>query len=359
VPPQRPKTAPDVRTPPTPPHVVEHAVPPLATQSPTTATPATPAPAIPKRKPSLRDRFRFRSTSAPAREPAARPRSAYVPTHAASDFSRMMTAPRFRTSADGHDTLSTIDDDDAVPEKDDAMNRAGGPALNAALDCPSVDTESISSAEDDAAPTALVGNMPRPPEPATDGEPEPCWPSPPTQQPSADFADFLARAEREDRAHRVQVWRSLSSAARGPPPAPASRRAAPALGEIPEGGAGRPANKQQPSTLGGTTAVDLGGSTGTARQLGHRKRATWDSTDSAAYVLRRGGDGDDRVPALLDVLPAAGSDGHAQQQQQPRGLKRQASLAKKVGEYIRPTREASGYEAAERRPVRKTVAARA
>ena len=282
---QRPKTAPDVRKPATPP--AADPVPP----------PAPAAAAALKRKPSLRDRFRFRSTSAPAPETAPRPRSAYVPTHAASDFSRMMAAPRYRISAETPAVLSTIDDD-------------AGSEDGAAAACPArpptsvADTESVSSTEDTVLPTTAPAGAEWP-TPGQPGAPEP----------SADFADFLARAEEEDRAARVQVWRSVSQTARNPA-ATTPRWTPPALREIPE------ADASSPATLGGTTAVG-GDSTRAARRAGHSKRATWDSGCSGALVLPAEGPPPARAAA---------------------GVKRQSVLAKKVGEYIRPSREASGYE---------------
>ncbi len=78
--------------------------------APQTAAPAPDSQTSPsvKRMPSLRDRFRRRATTVPSpNEAQDGPRTFYVPTHAASDFSRMALSTRYR---DG----PTFDDDQTL-----------------------------------------------------------------------------------------------------------------------------------------------------------------------------------------------------------------------------------------------------
>lgn len=105
-----------------------------ATPNPTTASHEeamhqevpTPAKASLKRQPSLRDRLRFwPATPAPAPEADTKPRQPYVPTHAASDFSRVVVAPRPLTSLyyDQRQSLPPPRRDREAPEGPDGTEK--------------------------------------------------------------------------------------------------------------------------------------------------------------------------------------------------------------------------------------------
>lgn len=68
------------------------------------------------RKPSLRDRFRLKSSTTPSPEEQRKPSVIYIPKHAATDFSRMVVTsrPRASYSFDEDRTLSPRNDDFGV-----------------------------------------------------------------------------------------------------------------------------------------------------------------------------------------------------------------------------------------------------
>jgi hypothetical protein len=373
-PPQRPRTAPGYRPSPLDTGTM---VPDLPRQSP------SPDAQMLKREPSLKDRLRFRSASIPPPEPEPR-RRAYVPRHAAADFSRTAVAPRYRNSDDevlfnkldaltpilaeseaGVDEVGEEATAEPQPAQEPALNSAAeaasqlsagrtGPAAeqlehteqnDVSEPGPSQEPATKDRASSNYIPIILDEPQQRIPDTEVSRPQEKSEPleeeDAPSEEPT-EFQQFLARAEAEDRAYRVQVWRNLSTGPRAVP-LPPTRLPAPGLDEIPEG----VDPPLPPDFSTGTTAVH-------PRKSGHPKRATWDSAVSGAYVLGAGAVTDEHQAQEGGLRPARRTSPDGADAQQPRGLRRQTSLAKRIGEYIRPPRvQAYGVGVSEEEEVKK------
>jgi len=304
------------------------------------------------RRPSLRARLRFRAPSNPQAEVQATPRTIYVPTHAAADFSRMAVSPRYVNGLDGNETLPGRRLEPIKSTEDLVEDVIKGARPLPPLD----DREELlkgSPAAAFEAKTPLEAHQAentRPSRRSLDGPHETAAAQGAEHQDGgqspSDFQLFLAQAEAEDRAQRIQIWRSLSSASRGPP---LNQYQPPPLDGIPEA---------EPRIGNGAAAVSRP-KRDNSYAARYGKRATWDSAYSGNYMFngaapKPSGLGS-RTRASSDMPgsgpPAAAnartpgfvgaSSGINYDSRQPRDLTRQSSLVKKVADYIRPPRDDS------------------
>ncbi|KAH8882955.1 hypothetical protein GQ53DRAFT_753257 [Thozetella sp. PMI_491] len=365
-----------------------------------------------RKKASFRERLsiRLRPSTAqlsptPPPQEEKRPRSAYVPTHAASDFSRLTVSARRppRRSYDEARTLAerpgSVSPVAAASVEDQDVDfyvkpKRMSPPLQTLMENESTLADGSSRRESDGgtddrpqshrqqerskrghhASYKLVADpwepseVPSPPRrvnailQATEQEDESIGLLvPPTNPfadapkersasdagPRTDFEVFIARAEAEDHARREQVMRNRSQRSSAVPPAYTRPSPHHQFASATSGG-----NAVPPASL------SISGS-GRQRREGHRdsaydaaKRASWNPSfapnDDVASLARRS-------------PPPRGSDSleksrvRALQDQQPRSLRRQSSIAQRISDYVRPAREHSRYQEADHRASSRTA----
>ncbi|RKU46726.1 hypothetical protein DL546_001840 [Coniochaeta pulveracea] len=307
-----------------------------------------------KRKVSVRDRLKRIGKDAPnpipEPEQKKQPRVAYVPKHAASDFSRLQVAvhprpisPRppsrqqQRYSLDEPRNFQSLDTTTAVGPyspgglhtlaEDVAVHAVPRQAQICHYDqqawrqqrdhCYTLEPQSGAAFLDQPPPSTNeeVGDTSPLVEVGLDEE---------TSQPS-DYERFLARAEERDRAYREQLIRSLSQ--RQHPRAAEPARSYQTMDSacvtdqmmVSRRGTGRVSGLDSGIGSKGSSNKDQSGG---AWERGHRKGSSWTPSFNQ--------DGSD----TLEVSKESGY----RPAQQPETLKRQASIKKTLGQYFRPAR---------------------
>ncbi|KAK1765868.1 hypothetical protein QBC33DRAFT_119557 [Phialemonium atrogriseum] len=413
-----------------------------------------------KKRRSIMDRFRLlsRETPNPSPKPQTRTPVIYVPTHAASDFSRITVSPRTqRTAASRGEPLETIV---AIPSEDETAYPAAlkrhSPVLQTLAENEPVYTipehpvprtspakehtrkHSASSARQPNSPSpqhsyspvtdlreasqampstaapnarieAIRATDDTPAQPAVKSMPGPSQQQLPNTEPRevegpvtveqssqlSDYELFLARAEAKERAYRDQTLRHLSRHPNGyvvpyyDPRAEAETTLLPYRQPVTypakTSSTGSTAvGVDQPGALrktwdGRITSIDSGigsqssrrGSRREAEEAPNRlsrhsesqprKHTSW----SPAPGLRRGdahrnltapgtaavGEVDDNCGGTTTasgstlVADKGGPNNNDNAPQQPRTLRKQASFRQKIGEYIKPPRQPSRYDA--------------
>ncbi|KAK3390670.1 hypothetical protein B0H63DRAFT_446767 [Podospora didyma] len=366
-----------------------------------------------KKRASIRDRLRGAwqkpaTTTLPALQEEAKPRFVYTPKHAAADFSRLAISPtsppllrqrqhRISTSVEARPALSPRQEVDtgalaAKPQRPQPPqlqtlqeNEAAAPVARkesrSRRHNKTVTTdENISRGRVRSSPPrnslTLVENPWEASQPLVDSQPiadqKPRNRS--DDSPPSDYEAFIARAAAEDRAHREQVWRTISQRSAVLKPNPHLQYAsARSSADISAGSTAVAGNK--------TSAGDGSRSSGSRRESGqyytigrgssdeqqfrrsHSKRASWAPSYDAS-----GGDVEKSLekktprqhqqqqPIVLGVdenfRPSSRMVEQQQQQQPMRTLRRQGSISQRIAEYIRPAREdiTEKYEQPVRRP---------
>ncbi|SPQ23994.1 da15c394-ba21-49a8-9794-297ea90a932c [Thermothielavioides terrestris] len=325
---------------------------------------ATPQPQL-KKKASFRDRLKAWQKPPQPLEVLAeesKPRFVYEPKHAAADFSRLAVSPLSPTRQRLPAAMWPVEDDTVeatgrIPQRRDSTPRVrrhsyalAEEPFHAANGAAHVPVASRPVAWSPAADRAAQGGHDQ------------------TSQPLSDYELFIARAEAEDRERRERVLRSISQ--RSPPSV-------------------RPDPHRQFATAAGSSSVDRSSGTSNSRSRfvlsggsadtptaqphqpqqqhhrGHGRRSSWDPE----YVTTGASVGAEKVSEKTRSSPAPQPQQRPQRQAQPRRLpepaqnlgqpavygvgadfgntsppprtlRRQASLTKRIAEYIRPPKTA-------------------
>jgi hypothetical protein len=315
-----------------------------------------------KKRASIRDRLRGLArdhpTPAPERERIVekQQRVIYVPTHAASDFSRLAVSPRPPSrqhysfeepskSLQGAEPLNTVA---AGPAEEDLQHiLAQRPYSPRGLQTLAED-EPIHATTGQPHGTQQAITLPPP---ANGEDPDMSESTEPGQidssTPPSDYDLFLTRAEERDRTYREQLVRKLSQRHYPRPVEPES--------PYPYHTTDSAVVTDPPRKEGRTSGLDsgIGSKTSSNHQepppnweRGNRKHASW--TPSF------GQGGNDTLEPLDEgghlYTTATGGKASFAEWSQPRTLKKQGSIKKRLGEYIKPVKVASRYEEPEYEP---------
>ncbi|TPX07972.1 uncharacterized protein E0L32_010303 [Thyridium curvatum] len=354
-------------------------------------------PPLLKKRPSFRDRFR-RKPSPPTQVAPEEPRvhSVYVPRHAASDFSRLSVPPRRHEifpiaespvvappPRDDHELARVevprrLQLEDEKPRYSHAQQDSLGVSrLREDTDRGGQGHGPTTQSRPQHGPAAQMKPVPthhRSSSTASDDTPDRREPAQtaghdrqddnarqeqtlgaeaaPEAEPSSDYQEFLSRAAAEDRAHREQVWRALTSASRAAPRSRLESVADTALAAAEGSGGGGPFD-----TVGSSRSASPGNDAPNYL-LAAAPRRSWgrQQQHGPAAAATSGRDGGD-LPALAEhgghhwqvvagVQPTGRAlGGTTTGAQQPRGLKRHSNMAQRIAQYVRPATDTGGSAA--------------
>lgn len=344
---------------------------------------AAPQPQL-KKKASFRDRLKTWQKPPQHLEIVAErsaPRFVYEPKHAASDFSRLAVSPLSPSRQRLPSPMQPLVEDDApgaprtsqrrsrnyeegrrAPPDEESRRRFSMSGLNhysyTRVEGPFHASSAAAHVPVNYQPVAWSPGV----QSAARREEQPTSAS----QPLSDYELFIARAEAEERERREQVLRSISQRSA----AYSANRVAPDPHRQFAGGASSSVEKSDRSQQRSSGQRILGAGGGGAQQpspreplrdqkpawKGHARQSSWSpsyatSGSAAEKILEKNKSsapqGQPRRPPELPVDLAQpivyGVDGEADHgnAQQPRTLRRQASLTQRIAQYIRPQRGAS------------------
>ncbi|KAH6612907.1 hypothetical protein B0J18DRAFT_70563 [Chaetomium sp. MPI-SDFR-AT-0129] len=331
-----------------------------------TSTPPTPTPEL-KKKPSFRDRLRAWQKSPPRTleivTEEAKPRFVYEPTHAAADFSRLAVSPQSpsrhrsattqtwpRSKPSGSQKVPIQADDKGESEPTARASQSGTNSRSHTL------TEGRSRGA--TIETTIPTSNPSIPQSAVAPSRAPeLRESPSTQQPQSDYELFIARAEAEERERRKLAFHGIPQRGRGytaanaerpglypQRPVPVPITASSPVRETPGRVSQQPDQTRPNRTtcIRGTEEKPPGhdkhqdGRGGYGRQSSQMPGHITAGTGSAAVDVSN-----TEIPIARPVVTSGLGDARKSRELPQRTLRRQASLTKRITQYIRPAKTAA------------------
>lgn len=328
-----------------------------------TATPPTPEL---KKKASFRDRLRAWPKSPPQRlelvTEEAKPRFVYEPTHAAADFSRLAVSPQTpsrhrsattqtwpRSRSGGVQNAPIQGDEKGDSEATARVTRSGTNSRSYTLTGDNFRSATIE--------TTIPINSPSASQSAVVPTGAPLlkeWPS--TQEPRSDYELFIARAEAEERERRKMAFHGIPQRARGYTaanvvrpelypqcPVPVPITASSPVRETP-GRVGQQPDQPRPNRntrIRGTEEK----SPGEEKPQGGRGVHGRQSSQMPGHITTGAGSAaadapNTSIPIARPAVTSGLKDARKSRELPQRTLRRQASLTKRITQYIRPAKTA-------------------